>query len=87
MVVLGMVFPAPKPITLERASSMTGCGAVKIVGAYPRHWRASTRPTGYSKPGRVRSSLGRNAPKPQSYMSDFIYSADFRASRHENRLE
>ncbi len=45
MVVLGMVFPAPKPITLGRASlMMMGFGAVKIVGAVPIHWRASTHP-------------------------------------------
>ncbi len=48
MVVLGMVFPALKPITLGRASLMTGFGAVKIVGTYPIHWRASTHPTGYN---------------------------------------
>ncbi len=46
MVVLGMVFPAPKPIALIWALLMMGFGAVKIVGAYPIHWRASTHPTG-----------------------------------------
>ncbi len=45
MVVFGTVFPAPKPITFERATSVMGFGAVKIVGAYPIYWRASTHPT------------------------------------------
>ncbi|MCP4695554.1 MAG: hypothetical protein GY862_01710 [Gammaproteobacteria bacterium] len=41
-----MIFPAPKPITLGRASLMMGFGAVKIAGAVLIHWRASTHPTG-----------------------------------------